>query len=128
MGRDDNHLCPICYLNTDIKVDNNDNNLTEKQKLIKEQKEQQREEQNIEIQMKVYAKKLERLKLRLKQRDQIYERSKQTKDVQLSLAPGQKSIIYGMSRSIPMDMHVPVANWQLQFDTNRRKACVIEID
>ena len=76
--------------------------------------------------MRMYAKKLERLKLRLKQRDQIYERSKQTKDdVQLSLAPGQKSII---SRSIPMDMHVPVANWQLQFENNRRKACVIEID
>ena len=122
MGRNDNKLCPICYLDTDIKVESE---TRKKADTIQLQKEQQQQEQNIQIQCRNYVKKLQRLKMRLKQRDKIHQLTKQNRNVVLSLSPGNKS---SLPKSKPMDMHIPVANWQLQFENNRHKACVIEID
>jgi len=110
------NLCPICYSNTGIKLNN------------KKAKEERRETNSVHglQMMNAYAKKMNRLNLKMNQRDKVMQKSRSTENVSLSLAPANKAMMPSSTKSI--NMHIPAANWQLQFENRRKKACVIEID
>jgi len=88
---------------------------------IATEKEEEKKK-NVELQMRMYEKRLNRLQYRAKQREVVKTKS----SVSLSLAPANKSMMPTSTK--PINMHVPAANWQLQFENRRHNACVIEID